>query len=220
MASSLDNVSVKRALLIGNNRYSQEHRLEYCINNVNDLQNKLETIDFQVTTGFDLICEDFDSIVEDFVKDINPGDLILFLFSGYGIHSNDQNYFVPIDDNQIKNSEMFEHRTVNVQTIIDMIMNRRPSVSIFLFDCSRPYRLSNQITSTNFIDYGGFNPIQPLTNALIFFSCDANKTTLDKSTNGRNTIFLYYLLQYIDQPNLPIDELLDIVSDEITNETF
>jgi uncharacterized caspase-like protein len=219
MASSLENISVKRALLIGNNNYKQGHRLEYCINNVKDLQKKLESIDFHVTIGIDLICEDLDTIIEDFIQEINPNDFILFFYSGYGIHLNEQNYFLPIDDQQLKDTQMFEYRAINVQTTIDMIINRRPSSSIFILDLSRSYFIPTQTTARDLTDYGGFSTIESYPNTLIICSADKNKTIIDKSTNGRNSIFVYHLLQYIDQVNLPIDELIDIVSDQINNET-
>jgi uncharacterized caspase-like protein len=76
-----------------------------------------------------------------------------------------------------------------------------------------------QTTARDLTDYGGFSNIESYPNTLIICSADKNKTIIDKSTNGRNSIFVYHLLQYIDQVNLPIDELIDIVSDQINNET-
>jgi Ran GTPase-activating protein (RanGAP) involved in mRNA processing and transport len=220
MASSLDtNKIVKRCLLIGNNDYKEGKRYEYSLNNVNDLEQKLSKLDFKITIGRDLTSDEMDLIIENFIKEIDVNDLILFYYCGYAINYNNENYLIPIDNQQIEDPKMFAFRTINVKTIIHMINDRRPSGSIYLFDSSRSYLILDKINLKNSIDYGGLCPIECLTNNLIMFSCEANKIIVDKSPNGRNTLFVFYILQYIDQINLSIDEIMDIISDEIINET-
>lgn len=219
MASPLDLKSIKRCLLIGNENYNLGNKIEYCLNNLNDLEEKLKKLDFEITIGKNLLCEDFDLIIEKFVKEINFNDLIIFYYCGYGINYNNENYLIPIDNQQIEHPKMFEYQTINVQVIIQMINDRRPSGAIFLFDCFRPYFIYDKIQLKNSINYGGLTTMESLTNCLIMFSSDANKTTNDKSINGRNTIFVSYLIQYIDQINLSINEIMEIISDEIINET-
>jgi uncharacterized caspase-like protein len=211
--------SKKRSLLIGNNSYSQGNKLRYCVNNARDIHDQLDKIDFQLTLGLDLLCEQIDVMIEDFVNDIIPGDLIIFFFSGYGIHSNNKNYLVPIDDDQISTSETFKDQTINIETIIEMIMNRRPSSAVFFFDCFHSYPIPNRKSSTNSIDYGGLSLIEPSDGAIIIYSCQPNQLDLNKSINGRNSLFTGHLMEYLIHPNIPIDEMMDFITSGILGDT-
>jgi uncharacterized caspase-like protein len=217
-SSSLSSGSKKRALLIGNNSYSEGQILRYCVNNARDLHDKLCTIHFQVTLGIDLNCEQMDSMIEDFMRDICVGDLVVFFFSGYGTHWNGHNYLIPVDD-QILTPEMFKHQTVNVQTTVEMIMDRSPLSAVFILDSCRPYPMPNKDASRFSIDFGGLSSIQPLPGSIIAFACNVDKVMIDKSKNGRNDIFTSHLLEYIDQSNLPIEEMVDLICESIMAET-
>src|SRR5271163_3484009 len=125
-ASSSSSISKKRALLIGNNAYKQGHKLRCCINDANDLGNKLCEIHFQVTVGTDLTYEQMDVMIEDFVNNICSDDLVVFFFAGHGTQWNDQNFLIPIDDDQIKDRKYIKHRAINAQHTLEKIMDRRP----------------------------------------------------------------------------------------------
>ena len=214
-APSFNLSNKKRALLIGNDNYKQWHSLQYCINNVNDLQVKLCGIHFQVTIGIDLICEEMDTMIETFVHTICPGDLVFFFFSGYGIHWNDQNFLIPIDDNHITAIETFQYQVVNVENTLNLIMARSPSTAIFLFDACRSYRMPHIPGLKISADFGGLTHMEPLSSSLIAFACEANKIAPERSPDRRHSLLASCLLEYIDGINLPIDEMMNLVCDDI-----
>ncbi|CAF4046764.1 unnamed protein product [Adineta steineri] len=211
--SANNSVYTKRALLIGNNEYKKNSQLRYCINDAEDLANKLREINFEITAGINLTYDQMNSMIKMFIDKIDQDDLVLFFFAGHGCQWNHLNFLIPIDDDEIKTNTDLEYRAINAQATLEKIINRRPSAAIFLLDCCRN---SFVCESTNF---NGLSSMRPIGDSFIGFSCTANKVALDKSKNGRNGLFTSHLLQHIDQPNLTIGEIMYGVCDGMMNET-
>ncbi|CAF4138896.1 unnamed protein product, partial [Adineta steineri] len=214
-AFSLSNTSVctKRALIIGNNEYRENSPLRYCINDAENLANKLHEIGFEITAGTNLTCELMDTMIETFKEEINPDDLALFFYAGHGCQWNHLNFLIPIDDDRITTGADLEDRAINVQDTLEKIMNRRPSAAIFLLDYCRNSFVGESSNSN------GLSSMRALADSFIGFACDANKVAADESRNGRNGLFTSHLLQHIDQPNLTIDEVMYVVCDGVMKET-
>ncbi|CAF3894139.1 unnamed protein product [Adineta steineri] len=212
-STSNNSIHTKRALLIGNNKYKKNSQLQYCINDAEDLANKLYKIDFEITIGTNLTYEQMNRIIETFNDKINPGDLVLFFFAGHGCQWSHLNFLMPIDDDRIKTNTDLEYRAINAQVTLEKIINRRPSAAIFLLDCCRN---SFVCESTNF---NCLSSMRPIGHSFISFACTANKVALDKSKNGRNSLFTSHLLQHIDQPNFTIGEIMYGVCNGMMNET-
>ncbi|CAF2079055.1 unnamed protein product [Rotaria magnacalcarata] len=214
---SLNVASRRRALLIGNKNYKRGKTLQYCTNNAQDLSVKLCAIHFQTTLGTDLNCDAMEAMIETFIKEICTGDLVFFFFSGYGAHWNDQNFLVPIDDNQITEPSMFNYQAVNAQDILKSIMNCSPSAAIFMLDACRSYPMHHITGWTGPLDFGGLVSMEAPKNSLVIFPCQANKTIADKSIDGQHSHFMTHVFEYIDQPNLPFNDALALICDDVMN---
>ncbi|CAF0848805.1 unnamed protein product [Adineta steineri] len=214
-AFSLSNNSLhtKRALLIGNNKYKKNSPLRYCINDAENLANKLHEIGFEITAGTNLTCEQMDTMIKMFNDKINEGDLVLFFYAGHGCQWNHLNFLIPIDDDEIKTNTDLECRAIDAQATLEKIMSRHPSTAIFFLDCCRN---SSECDSSN---SNGLSSMRAIADSFIGFACDANKVAADESRNGRNGLFTFHLLQHIDQPNLTIDEIMYVVCDGVMKET-
>jgi uncharacterized caspase-like protein len=209
----------KRALLIGNNKYTHGRQLRYCINDANDLAKKLHSIHFQITIGTDLNYEQMDLMIEAFLDTICPDDLVLFFFSGHGHQWDGHNYLMPIDDHRIDAPKMIKHRAINAQVILERIMDRHSSAAIFLLDCCRSYLVRNEIQTKGPNEIGGLSTMRAVAGSLVAFACDAGKTVVDGSVNERNGIFTAHLLEHIAQPNSTIDEIMYDVCDGVMTES-
>ena len=216
---SLQSISRKRALLIGNNKYKKGRTLKFCVDHARDLYDKLCPIQFQVTLGTDLTCEDMDTMIEEFTEDICPGDLILFFYSGYALYSNNQNFLLPVDDNQINAFSDSQFEMVNVQDMCRSMLARSPSAVIFLFDACRHYSIVDDATLRERINFSGLTHMEALPGCFIAFAGDAKKSLPDTSLNDRHTLFISHLFEHIDQPNLSVTEMMNIVSDDIMSDT-
>jgi uncharacterized caspase-like protein len=146
MATSNKNPTPRRklALIIGNNNYSRpSNRLNQSINNANDLNDLLKSINFNVTMYTDGNAEMMLKITN-FAKTIKDGDLVLFYFSGHGYQVKDKNYLIPVDDAEIESDKDVEDIAINVERTFERLVERNPSyVTIFILDCCRPYLLKN-----------------------------------------------------------------------------
>ncbi|CAF3894216.1 unnamed protein product [Adineta steineri] len=212
-SSSNTSVCTKRALIIGNNKYTKNSPLRYCINDAEDLANKLHEIGFEITAGTDLTCELMDTMIGTFKEEINPDDLVLFFYAGHGCQWNHLNFLIPIDDDRITTDTDLEDRAINVQDTFEKIMSRHPSAAIFLLDCCRNSFVGEASNSN------GLSPMQAVAGSFIGFACDANKVAADESRNGRNSLFTSHLLRHIDQPYLTIDDIMCEVCDGVMKET-
>ena len=123
----------KRALLIGNNKYTHGGQLRYCVNDAYDLANKLRNIHFEIIIGTDLTYEKMDLMVERFLDTICPDDLVLFFFSGHGHQWEGHNYLMPIDDHRIDAPKMIKHRAINAQVTLERIMDRHSYQQLYFF---------------------------------------------------------------------------------------
>jgi uncharacterized caspase-like protein len=209
----------KRALLIGNNKYTHGGQLRYCVNDANDLAEKLRNIHFQITIGTDLTYKKMDLMVERFLDTICPDDLVLFFFSGHGHQWEGHNYLMPIDDHRIDAPNMIKHRSIDVQITLERIINRHSSVAIFLLDCCRSYLVPNEIQTKGPNKIVGLSSMGAVAGSLVAFACDAGKTVVDGSANQRNGIFTAHLIEHIARSNLTVEELMVDVCDGVMKES-
>jgi uncharacterized caspase-like protein len=83
-ARASTNTHRKLALVIGNRLYEMNQSLTNPVNDANDMTSSLESIGFQVSKGLNLKCDEMDSYVNRFARQIQPSDMVLFYFSGHG----------------------------------------------------------------------------------------------------------------------------------------
>ena len=146
MASSMQDPDErpKRALIIANDEYHRENRLDNCVSNAQQLDNKLKSINFKVQTAYNLAKHEMINNIIDFSRTIGDGDLVLFYFSGHGYQVDNNNYLMPVDDDRIENTRDVEDFAVNVEQMFSRLVKaNRSYVNIFILDCCRPYALKS-----------------------------------------------------------------------------
>ena len=73
----------KLALVIGNDNYRVEP-FRSCLNDAEDISNKLRNIHFDVTLRCDLTHTEMLIAIDEFMNKITEEDLVVFYFSGHG----------------------------------------------------------------------------------------------------------------------------------------
>ncbi|CAF4031033.1 unnamed protein product, partial [Adineta steineri] len=209
----------KVALLVGNNNYNK-YPLANCVNDATDLSIELKKVGFSVTTQTNVNYEDMDRGIENFADDIRPGDFVLFFFAGHGVQWEEQNYLVPCDDDRIRNSTDLRYRAVNAQRALQLMFDKDPFVIVYLLDCCRTYWLPSLARSRAMeISSRGMAPMSATGGSLIAFACAPGTTAVDVSSNGRNGLFTYHLLQHITKPGENITMLMIDVTQAVATET-
>lgn len=208
--------ATKRALVIGNNAYKSSPELRCCVNDAQDISNKLATINFKVTTGTDLTSSGMGQMINEFVGGIDEGDFVVFFFAGHGSQWDGQDFFLPIDDDKLTSGNTLRYLAITAQGTLQQIMDKRPSVSIFILDCCRRQfydgtrRANNSQSNCN---------IQALAGSLVAYACETNKVAYDNGKNRRNSIFTSHLLEHIAEPNVRIEEIMSRVCNGVMNDS-
>lgn len=217
MSSSLVcQPTTKRALVIGNNQYNISPKLMCCVNDAQDLKDKLSRINFTVTIGLNLSYREMGEMIDQFIKEIDKGDLVVFFFAGHGSQSNGQDYFLPIDDEKLTNSNNLQYYAINAQATLERIMDKRPLATVFLLDCCRTHFYDGNRRAIG--SQSNCN-VHAVAGSLVAYACDTNKSALDNAKNGRNGVFTNHLLQNIDQPNLKIEDMMSQVCHGVMKDT-
>jgi uncharacterized caspase-like protein len=219
------NVNRKKlALFIGNNAYETGEALKCCANDAHDLSNKFRSMGFTVTVETDVKFFKMREVIDNFVDQISPNDLVVFFFAGHGLQWNDQNYLMPIDTNRITKKEHLKDRAIHAQSTLNLMSAMEPYAIVFLLDCCRDYCIENEALRGS-RTRGGAPPHSGLANmsapagSLVAFACAPGDTTDDVASNGRNGLFTFHLLEHIAKPNESIEDILCDVCDGVITET-
>lgn len=183
----------RRALLIGNDSY-YDSPLDVCCNDAKDLGYKMQTIGFRVSIATDVTYNRMKQTILSFVETIEEEDFIVFFFSGHGIQRNGQNYLTAVTDVQ---NQRITPKIMLIRAIVNKIMERRPSLAIFLFDCCRNDTIA-QFTGPEFNQ----------SNVVICFACSASQTASARSLDSEHSLFTSHLIRNISKVNLTVFEVL------------
>ncbi|CAF3886887.1 unnamed protein product, partial [Rotaria sp. Silwood1] len=74
----------KLALIIGIGKYDHTDELQNPKNDANEMANSLSSIGFIVTKELNLQRAQMQHVIIEFENSIEPGDMVLFYFSGHG----------------------------------------------------------------------------------------------------------------------------------------
>ena len=88
---------MKRALLIGNQKYINMETLYTPQNDVDQLKKIFIILGFSVTSYIDTSKEIMVDVIIDFINSIIDGDEVVFFFSGHGYSFSGHNYITPVD---------------------------------------------------------------------------------------------------------------------------
>jgi ribosomal protein L37E len=87
-----------KALCIGMSSYEYVTQLTHCRKDAYDLSKTLDLLGYQVTTLLDQSYEQTTLAIDEFISEVNPGDELVFTFSGHGAGINTVPHLVAIDD--------------------------------------------------------------------------------------------------------------------------
>src|SRR6201982_2607235 len=113
------------ALVIGNAKYPDaDTPLKEPINDARDVADELKRDGFKVEIGENLNGDAMRHAFDRLYAKINPGDVVLLYFSGYGIQSNRQSFMMPVDCQLWQESDG-RRDGISLETVLHQINNRR-----------------------------------------------------------------------------------------------
>jgi uncharacterized caspase-like protein len=217
--------SSKRALVIGNTRYTHQP-LNNSTNDAIDMANTLVEMGFHVTRAIDLNQKNMKTVIDNFKKDVakipQSADqkVALFYFSGHGARSNqDENYIIPTNNERIKRAYDLKHQAFHIRTEIkDKMEEKNPNgVNIIIADACRnnPYEGSEKSKTRGLKRMEGSSKTG---GAVIAFAADDGEIADDG--DGKNGLYTKHLLQKMrEKKNEPIDQVFMDVYDPVVKES-
>ncbi len=207
------------ALVIGNASYTSTPPLRTPVNDATDIANALERLGFEILRGLDLNYASMRDKVKLFSERLSRADVGLFFYAGHGLQVSGKNYLVPVDAKLNALSDL-DFGAMDLDVVLRNMEQAVPTNIVFL-DACRDNPLAKNLARSMAARSGeishGLARVELGVGTLIAFATQPNNVALDG--DGRNSPFTGALLKTIEQPGLPISDVMISVRREVLRET-
>jgi tetratricopeptide (TPR) repeat protein len=194
--------SGKVALVIGNAKYpDNEFVLTDVANDTQDIADELKRDGFDVDRQINLTGYAMRQALDRFYSRIEPDNVALIFFDGFGVQSGRQTYLLPVDA-QIWAEADVTRDGFNLETILDEMNNRGASVKIALLDASRRNPFERRFRRYS----AGLAPAVTPSNTLVMYSSALGSVT--SNTKNDHSLFATELLREIRTPGVGAEQAL------------
>jgi hypothetical protein len=217
--SGAASASKRVALVVGNARYMSTTPLRTPANDATDLANVLERLGFDVLRGIDLDYAGMRDMVKRFSERLSRADVGLFYYGGHGLQVYGKNYLIPVDAKLTAPSDL-DFVAMELDVVL-RIMEQGPPTNIVFLDACRNNPLAANLAKSMGTRSGeitrGLARVESGVGTLIAFATQPGNVALDG--DGRNSPFAGALLKTIEQPGLPISDVMISVRREVLSQT-
>ena len=206
-------VGLRIALVIGNAKY-QISPLRNPINDANDISNALKQSGFEVIDLRDASLQQMRSAVRNFGDRLINSDVGLVYYSGHGIESKGRNYFIPVNTDIQRDDEIAD-QALDVSLILDKMTTAGKGVNILIVDACRNDPFTRSFRSAS----KGLAAMDAPKGTIIAYSTSPGKVASDGDPKARNSPYTKALLQAMQTPNRPIEQVFKDVRRSVQAET-
>ena len=195
------------ALVIGNSDYKASP-LRNPVNDAKDMSAKLRDLGFEVIERTNLGARQIGATLREFRSKLAPGAVALVFYAGHGLQVRGENY-LPAVDSEIGGEEDLPNQSLAVRQIMDILDDVKTRLNLVFLDACRnnPYARSFRSTNT------GLARVAAPAGTLISFATRPGSVAADGS--GRNGLYTSALLEQMNSPNQPIEQMLKRVVTEV-----
>jgi hypothetical protein len=211
----------RHALVIGNAAYIYLGPLPSAKLDAEQTAERLRALGFDVTPVSDLASvRDFeDDILPAFRRKIEPGDLVLFYFSGHGFAHGPHNFLAPIDMPLSLRERDVAEAAISVESLEDYFARRAPGLVLFLIDACRTiggFIIANQ-NNDNVVAKGPAEPKQfhRGMNMLIGYATRPGMIAQGSAAAAELSPFTKSLVFYIDKEGFEFGTLFNDISADV-----
>lgn len=200
------SASKRVALVIGNADYKTDKLLNP-VNDARAIGAKLSVLGFQVTTVFDLKRDQIGVTLEHFLKQISPGDSVVFFYAGHGIQFDGRNYLLATDAN-LKSQYDVTLNSIDVGSFLRRLDDSRAAVKIIFLDACRnnPFAKAFRGGGSRGLARMGMAP----SGTLISFATRPGGVAADGE--GEHGLYTAQLLKHLETPGMPVEQVLKRVA--------
>jgi uncharacterized caspase-like protein len=199
----------KVALIVGNSAYADAVPLPNTANDANDMCAAFRKLGFEVICKIDIATKrEFKDAIFEFTGKVNPDTVAVFYFAGHGVQIDGVNYLVPTRA-ALRTKSDIEDESVQVNYLMSELDARKAALNLFFLDACRDNPFANPLR--------GYVPLMGMAsqfftprNSIVAMATGIGQLSLDGA--GRNGTFTKNLLQHLDTPNLPVEDMLKAVS--------
>jgi len=203
------------ALCIGNDdyQYSCLSKLQCAKNDCRAVAEKLKELSFEVMQYNNLNRTSMYEAIDRFEQALPNYDVALFYYAGHGFESNGTNLLMPVDTNGT-DAGYRDWMALKLDYIIDALEGKNVENSIktkiIILDACRQNPEGRGNVSN------GFAPIFAPAGTIIAFSTSPGQSAIEANGHGAYT---YALLQSIDMPRIPIENMFKHVREILSAST-
>ena len=197
----------KYALVIGNGSYRVVPALDTPVNDASAMTSALQNLGFSVEKGTDMSQEEMETVIRGFRNRLGSGDTALFYYSGHGVEVDGINYLVPVEIA----SDMIRYKGVPVNVVLDKMEEAQTQVNIIILDACRSSLKGGK----------GFGKgLAAMRGGEGTYIAYATAPGMEAYTGtGSTSIFTKHLVNYIETPQLKIEDIFKRVRKAVMDET-
>lgn len=210
--SRTNGSSEKRvALVIGNAAY-QQGALANPVNDARAITAKLKGLGFEVVLKENLKQREIGAVYREFRSKITPGGVALVFYAGHGLQFSGQNYF-PAVDAAIDGEEDVPLQSLNLGMLLDTMEQAKAGVSLVFLDACRDNPFARRFRGGS----RGLTKVEAASGTLIHYATRPGSVAADGS--GKNGTYTEALLAQMDQPGVPVEQMLKRVTNTVVDKT-
>lgn len=207
------------ALVIGNSAYKYAPPLNNPVNDATDIAEALERLGFDVIRGLDLDYAGMREQVLRFSDRLSDADVGLFFYAGHGLQVGGRNFLLPVDT-RLETEADLDFRTIDLDLLLRN-MTYESRTNIVFLDACRDHPLANYLArrkSTRSAQISrGLAQVKVGGELFIAFATEPGSVALDG--DGRNSPFTRALLDNIERPGTPIQDMMMAVRNQVIEKT-
>jgi len=188
------------ALVIGNAAY-ERGPLRNPVNDARAISERLQALGFTVIRRENMKAKEVGSALREFRSLLNAGATALFFYSGHGLQVRGVNY-LPTVDADIDAEEDVYLQSLDVSKVLELMDEAKTRVNLVFLDACRDNPFARKFRSAS----RGLARLDAPSGTLISFATRPGSVASDGE--GRNGLYTEHLLKHMEQPGLPIEQVL------------
>ena len=209
------------ALVIGNTKYVSANVVPNAVNDARVMARALREIGFVVVDGFDLVRDNMERQIREFLRRSENARVVLIFYAGHGLQVDGRNYLLPVNA-RLQTASDLGFETVGLDNILESLDGATRTNIIILDACrNNPFAQALSARSgvarsvTALSGLAGYSKLG--TGTLIAFSTAPGAVALDGS--GSNSPFTRALARHVRTPGLEVRQMLTRVRADVAAET-
>jgi hypothetical protein len=199
------------ALVIGNSAYKFSP-LKNPVNDASAMGRVLKKNGFDVIQKLNADRRQMEEAIKQFGKKLRRGGIGFFYYAGHGIQMDGRNYLIPSDISVESESDV-KYGAVDAGKVLGKMHDAGNSLNVVVMDACRNNPFSRSFRSAE----KGLAKMDAPTGTIIAYATSPGSVAADG--NETNGLYTKYLLKYLNQPNLKIEDVFKNVRISVVHDS-